>query len=43
MVEGGGLAGMRERAILIGADLEIGSSGGAGVSVTLRLPLGRGR
>jgi two-component system, NarL family, sensor histidine kinase UhpB len=39
LTEGGGLAGMRERAMLIGAELEIRSSPGAGVSVTLRLPL----
>jgi two-component system sensor histidine kinase UhpB len=37
--EGGGLAGMRERAMLIGADLQVESSAGGGVSVTLRLPL----
>jgi two-component system sensor histidine kinase UhpB len=38
MRAGGGMTGMRERAMLIGADLEITSSG-AGVVVTLRLPL----
>ena len=37
MIEGGGLTGMRERAMLIGADLEITSITGDGVSVTLRL------
>jgi two-component system sensor histidine kinase UhpB len=36
---GGGLTGMRERAMLIGAELDIESSPGAGVAVTLRLPL----
>lgn len=39
--ESGGLTGMRERAMLIGADLEVRSTAG-GVSVTLRLPLERG-
>jgi two-component system sensor histidine kinase UhpB len=42
MSEGGGLMGMRERAMLIGADLEIKSAASAGVSVTLRLPLNGG-
>lgn len=40
--EGGGLVGMRERAMLIGAELETSSGagpGGRGVRVTLRLPL----
>ena len=37
--DGGGLTGMRERAMLIGADLQIQSSRPGGVSVTLRLPL----
>jgi two-component system sensor histidine kinase UhpB len=37
--EGGGLAGMRERAMLIGADLQIASSRGEGVSVKLSLPV----
>jgi two-component system, NarL family, sensor histidine kinase UhpB len=37
--EGGGLAGMRERAMLIGADLRIESSHRGGVTVTLRLPV----
>ncbi len=36
--EGGGLTGMRERALLIGADLRI-EGAGPGVAVTLRLPL----
>lgn len=39
VTEGGGLAGMRERAMLIGGELQIKSSPGAGVSVTLHLPL----
>jgi two-component system sensor histidine kinase UhpB len=38
-IAGGGLTGMRERALLIGAELEIGSAAGGGASVTLRLPL----
>jgi two-component system sensor histidine kinase UhpB len=42
MCESGGLAGMRERAMLIRADLDLSSEAGAGVSVTLRLPLRRG-
>ena len=36
---GGGLTGMRERAMLIGASLELDSAPGEGVGVTLRLPL----
>jgi two-component system, NarL family, sensor histidine kinase UhpB len=43
VVEGGGLTGMRERAMLIGADLEIGSSEDTGATVTLRLPSTRQR
>ena len=39
IIEGGGLTGMRERAMLIGADLTIESAPGAGVEVTLRLGL----
>jgi len=38
VIEGGGLTGMRERAMLIGGELTIGSVPGAGVAVTLRLP-----
>jgi two-component system sensor histidine kinase UhpB len=38
-IEGGGLTGMRERALLIGADLEIASPASDGVRVTLRLPV----
>jgi two-component system, NarL family, sensor histidine kinase UhpB len=40
--EGGGLTGMRERALLIGADLDVGSTAGGGVTVTLCLPFKRG-
>jgi two-component system sensor histidine kinase UhpB len=40
--EGGGLAGMRERAMLIGAELYVGSAAGGGVAVTVRLPLHAG-
>jgi two-component system, NarL family, sensor histidine kinase UhpB len=39
VTEGGGLTGMRERAMLIGAALIINSVPGAGVEVTLRLGL----
>lgn len=39
MVEGGGLTGMRERAMLIGANLAIESAAATGVTVTLRLVL----
>jgi two-component system sensor histidine kinase UhpB len=39
VIAGGGLTGMRERAMLIGAALDITSIPGAGVTVTLRLPL----
>ena len=39
VTEGGGLTGMRERAMLIGADLSISSAPGAGVAVTARLRL----
>ncbi len=38
--EGAGLTGMRERAMLIGARLDVRSSSGEGVAVTLRLPVG---
>jgi two-component system sensor histidine kinase UhpB len=37
--DGGGLAGMRERAMLIGGDLRIESERGVGVAVSLRLTL----
>jgi two-component system sensor histidine kinase UhpB len=40
VIAGGGLTGMRERAMLIGAALDIESAPGAGVRVTLRLALG---
>jgi two-component system sensor histidine kinase UhpB len=39
LIAGGGLTGMRERAILIGADLDIDAAAGGGVAVTLRLAL----
>lgn len=38
-VEGTGMTGMRERAMLIGADLSVESAPGAGVTVRLRLAL----
>jgi two-component system sensor histidine kinase UhpB len=37
MPGGAGLLGMRERALLIGAELDIGSASGEGTSVLLRL------
>jgi two-component system sensor histidine kinase UhpB len=37
--QGGGLAGMRERAMLIGGDLRIESEPASGVAVSLRLPM----
>jgi two-component system, NarL family, sensor histidine kinase UhpB len=37
-VEGTGMTGMRERAMLIGAELEVESTPGAGVTVRLQLP-----
>ncbi|MGN6871851.1 MAG: HAMP domain-containing sensor histidine kinase [Solirubrobacteraceae bacterium] len=39
VIAGGGLTGMRERAMLIGAALDIESTPGVGVRVTLRLEL----
>jgi two-component system, NarL family, sensor histidine kinase UhpB len=36
--EGSGIAGMRERALLIGADLQIGAEAGKGMAVKLRVP-----
>jgi two-component system sensor histidine kinase UhpB len=39
VIAGAGLTGMRERAMLIGASLDIESSPGGGVEVTLRLAL----
>ena len=40
MLTGGvGLVGMRERAALIGADLQIESTAGGGTTVFLRVPL----
>jgi two-component system sensor histidine kinase UhpB len=41
VTEGGGLAGMRERAMLIGAELTLDSPPGGGVEVTLRLHANR--
>jgi two-component system sensor histidine kinase UhpB len=38
---GGGLAGMRERALLIGADLEVSSAPGRGAEIVLSVPLER--
>jgi two-component system sensor histidine kinase UhpB len=38
--EGAGMRGMRERALLIGADLSIGPAPGGGTEVLLRVPLG---
>lgn len=43
LVEGGGLTGMRERAMLIGAQLAVESATGVGVEVRLRLALNGGR
>ena len=43
VVESGGLAGMRERAMLIGARLEIQAAAGAGVDLAVRLPLSGGQ
>jgi two-component system sensor histidine kinase UhpB len=40
---GSGIRGMRERALLVGADLTIASARGGGTEVTLLLPLERGR
>jgi signal transduction histidine kinase len=38
--EGGhGLAGMRERAVLVGGSVESGSNGGRGYTVRARLPV----
>jgi two-component system, NarL family, sensor histidine kinase UhpB len=39
--EGAGLTGMRERALMIGADLEIGAAPDGGAAVQLTLPDGR--
>jgi two-component system sensor histidine kinase UhpB len=41
-VEGTGVTGMRERAMLIGAELDVESTPGGGVTVRLRLPLDGG-
>jgi two-component system, NarL family, sensor histidine kinase UhpB len=42
-VEGSGVTGMRERAMLIGAKLEVNSTPGAGVTIKLQLPLDGGQ
>jgi two-component system sensor histidine kinase UhpB len=34
----GGLSGMRERAMLIGAELDVSSGAQAGTTITLRVP-----
>ena len=39
--EGAGIRGMRERALLIGADLSLGPASGGGTEVRLRVPLPR--
>jgi len=41
--DGGGVRGMRERALLVGADFGIGARRGAGVEVTLDVPAAAGR
>lgn len=38
--EGAGIRGMRERALLIGADLHVGPAPGRGTEILLRVPLG---
>ena len=38
--DGGGLRGMRERAVMVGADLHVGNRPGGGVEVRLEVPLG---
>jgi two-component system sensor histidine kinase UhpB len=40
---GGGMVGMRERAMLVGGTLELGSPPGGGTEVTLEVPVGDGR
>jgi two-component system, NarL family, sensor histidine kinase UhpB len=40
--EGSGIAGMRERALLVGADLQIESAAGGGVAVRLSVPSATG-
>jgi two-component system sensor histidine kinase UhpB len=37
--DGGGLRGMHERALLVGADLHVESAAGRGVTVRLHVPL----
>jgi len=41
--EGAGIRGMRERALLIGADLTLGEAPGGGTEVRLWVPLGKGQ
>jgi two-component system, NarL family, sensor histidine kinase UhpB len=41
MASSSGIRGMRERAMLIGADLEIGDADGGGTEVVLRVPVAR--
>jgi two-component system sensor histidine kinase UhpB len=38
--DGGGLRGMRERAVMVGADLRVANRAGGGVEVRLEVPLG---
>ncbi|MFC0531839.1 sensor histidine kinase [Phytohabitans kaempferiae] len=40
--EGAGIRGMRERALLVGANLTVGASPGGGTEVRLRLPIANG-
>jgi two-component system, NarL family, sensor histidine kinase UhpB len=40
-VEGGGIRGMRERALTIGAELVISSRAGSGTSITVKVPVKR--
>ena len=40
--ESNGLAGMRERALMIGAQLDVRSPSGQGVEIRLEVPLGEG-
>lgn len=42
-IEGAGIRGMRERAVLVGADLDIDSRIGAGTRIHLELPAPQGR
>ena len=38
--EGGGITGMRERALLVGASLDVGTSASGGAEVRLHVPRG---